>query len=488
MADTRVRFAPSPTGQIHIGNIRTALFTWLYAQKKDGSAVLRIEDTDQARSTTEFEKIIQQEMEWLGLEWDEGVQAGGDYGPYRQSERLDIYQEYIEQLIAEDKAYYCYCTEEELEARRKAAKERGEAPRYDGRCRDLTPAEQEELAAEGREPVVRFKSPLQEEEIVVEDLVHGQVEFSSDVLDDFVIVKSDGIPTYNFAVVVDDHLMEISHVIRGEDHLSNTPKQLLIYEAFDWQPPEFAHLPMILGSDKSKLSKRSGEAYVYVSEYRKKGYLPEALINFLTLLGWSPEKDEELFTVEEIIDRFSLTRINNSPAVFDVEKLDWMNGHYIREAKLDRIVDLAIPYLQDAGYLGQDLSEDDYQELRQLVDVVRDSLDYVAEIVDHVDIFFGELEYENREEVIECFRQDDVDLVLETLKERLKALDDYSSEAVLEELREILNDLPVGGRLFYHPTRYALTGQDSGPELYQIISILGKEETVARLDQALDLI
>lgn len=488
MSDIRVRFAPSPTGQIHIGNIRTALFTWLYARKHNGTTVLRIEDTDQDRSTAEFEEIILQETDWLGLDWDEGVRAGGDYGPYRQSDRLDIYDEYIDRLIEEDKAYYCYCTDEELDEMREEAKAKGKPPKYNGRCRNLSAEERKELEAEGREPAVRFKMPTEEIKIVVNDLVHGEVEFSSEVLDDFVIVKSDGLPTYNFAVVIDDHLMEISHVIRGEDHLSNTPKQQLIYDALDWEMPEFGHLPMILGEDKSKLSKRSGEAYVYVSEYRQKGYLPEALINFLALLGWSSGDEEELFTVEEIIDNFSMERINNSPSVFDVEKLNWMNGHHIREAELDRIVDLAIPYLQEAGYIADELSDEEYSYVAQIVDVVRDSLDYVAQITDHVDIFFGELEYEDKEEVMDCFQQEDVDLVLETLKDRLAVLDDYNPDSVLEEMRAILNDLPVGGRLFYHPTRYALTGKGSGPELYQVVSILGKEETINRLDKALNLV
>lgn len=488
MSNIRVRFAPSPTGQIHIGNIRTALFNWLYAKKEDGSFILRIEDTDKERSTTEFEEIIHREMEWLGLDWDEGVKVGGDYGPYRQSERLDTYEEYVEKLLEEDKAYYCYCTEDELDEMRERAKAQGEAPKYNGKCRELSISEKEELEAAGREPVVRFKLPEKEETVVVKDIIKGDVEFSSEVLDDFVIVKSDGIPTYNFAVVIDDHLMEISHVIRGEDHLSNTPKQILIYEALNWDTPKFAHLSMILGSDKSKLSKRSGEAYVYVSQYRKRGYLPEALINFLSLLGWSPENDEEIFTIDEIVNRFSMDRVTKSSAVFDVEKLNWMNSHYIKEADLDRIIDLAIPYLKDGGYVDDELISEKREWIAKIVDLVRDSLDYVAQIVDHVDIFFGEMEYEDKEEVIECFQQEDVDLVLETLRDRLRALEDYSPESVLEEMRAILKDLPVGGRLFFHPARYAITGKGSGPELYHVVSILGKEETVKRIEQSLDLI
>ncbi|GAB6139208.1 glutamate--tRNA ligase [Halanaerobaculum tunisiense] len=484
MSEVRVRFAPSPTGQIHIGNIRTALFNYLFAKKTDGTFILRIEDTDRERSTAEFEEVIHQEMEWLGLDWDEGADVGGDFGPYRQMERLDIYEEYIQELLDKDLAYRCYCTPEELEEMREEQRKNDQPPRYTGKCRDLTAAEREELEAEGREPVIRVKSPLQEEEIIVEDLVHGTVSFSSDVIDDFVIAKSDGIPTYNFAVVVDDHLMEISHVIRGEDHLSNTPKQQLLYDAFGWESPEFAHLPMILGSDRSKLSKRSGEAYVYVSEYREKGYLPEALVNFLSLLGWSPGDEEEILSKQEIIDKFSLERVNDSSAVFDVEKLDWMNGVYIRELEVDQLVDLAKPYLEEE----YDLTAKSEDWIRLLVATVQESLDYVAQITDEVAVFFSDLEYEDQEEAIATFQEEDVDLVLETLKEEAEQLDSFKKQEVRDMMNQVLAELPVGGRLFFHPTRIALTGQTSGPALYDVAALLGQEETIKRLEQALALI
>ncbi|WP_027339562.1 glutamate--tRNA ligase [Halonatronum saccharophilum] len=485
MSEVRVRFAPSPTGQIHIGNIRTALFNYLFAKKMDGTFILRIEDTDRERSANEFEDVIHQEMNWLGLDWDEGVKVGGDFGPYRQMERLDLYKEYIDKLLEEERAYRCYCTPEELDQMRASQKKAGEAPRYTGKCRNLTDKERIDLEKEGRESVIRFKSPQEEREIVVDDLIRGQVAFSSDVIDDFVIVKSDGIPTYNFAVVIDDHLMEISHVIRGEDHLSNTPKQILVYQGLGWDTPRFAHLSMILGSDKSKLSKRSGEAYVFVSEYRKKGYLPQALLNFLSLLGWSPEGDEEVFSKEEIIEQFSIERVNKSSAVFDVEKLNWMNGLYIRDAQIDTIVQLALPYLKEAGY---DLEDEDPKWVELLVDTVRGSLDYIAQIADEVDIFFGEVEYDNKEKVVETFKQKDVDLVLETLKERIEALETLDPAEIKSMLKKTMKDLPVGGRKFYHPTRFALTGKGSGPELYNVIAILGKEESIKRLDKALSLI
>ncbi|AGB40176.1 glutamyl-tRNA synthetase [Halobacteroides halobius DSM 5150] len=484
MSDVRVRFAPSPTGQIHIGNIRTALFNYLFAKENDGTFILRIEDTDQERSTSEFEEVIHKEMEWLGLDWDEGANVGGDFGPYRQMERLDIYEEYIEELLNKDLAYRCYCTPEELDQMREEQKANGQPPRYDGRCRNLTEEERQELEAEGREPVIRFQSPVKEREVVVNDLVYGNVSFSSDVIDDFVIVKSDGIPTYNFAVVVDDHLMEISHVIRGEDHLSNTPKQQLLYDAFDWEAPNFAHLPMILGSDRSKLSKRSGEAYVYVSEYRKKGYLPEALVNFLSLLGWSPKDEEEILSKEEIIDRFSIDGVNESAAVFDVEKLNWMNGVYIRDTELDKIVDLALPYLE-AEY---DLSDKSKEWIKLLVSTAQESLDYIAQITDEVEVFFSELEYEDKEEAIELFQEEDVDLVLKTLKEESKKLNSFKQQEVRDMMNRVRKELPVGGRLFFHPTRIALSGKTSGPALYDVATLLGKEETIKRLERALSLI
>ena len=484
MTDTRVRFAPSPTGQIHIGNIRTALFNYLFARKNEGQFILRIEDTDQKRSTSEFEDIIHREMDWLGLDWDEGPQKGGNFGPYRQTERTELYEKYIEELLEKDLAYRCYCTPEELDEMREKQLANDEAPRYDGRCRNLTEEEREELEAAGKEPVIRFKSPLEEEEIVINDLVHGEVSFSSDVIDDFVIVKSDGMPTYNFAVVIDDHLMEISHVIRGEDHLSNTPKQKLIYQAFGWEAPNFAHLPMILGSDRSKLSKRSGEAYVYVSEYRKKGYLPEAVVNFLSLLGWSPSSDEEIFSQEEIIEQFSMERVNKSAAVFDVEKLNWMNGMYIRDEDLEKIVDLSIPYLKEE----YDIEDKSREWLELLIATVRESLDYIAEVKDEVAIFFNDLEYEDENEAQETFQEEDVDLVLETLKERSEELDNWEKQDIRAMMNKVIKDLPVGGRLFFHPVRIALTGQDSGPALFDIAALLGQDETVNRLEKALALI
>lgn len=482
----RLRFPPSPTGKIHIGNMRTALFNWLVAKQKDGELVLRIEDTDQERSTKEFEDIIIKEMNWLGLNADEGVGIGGDNGPYRQTERIDIYEKYAQKLLDSDYAYKCYCTKEELEEMRQKAIENDEMPRYDGSCRNLTEEERKEYEAEGREPVIRFKLPAEEREIIVEDLIRGDVSFSSSVLDDFIIFKSDGMPTYNFAVVIDDALMNISHVIRGEDHLSNTPKQILIYEALGFDLPEFAHLPLILDENKAKLKKR-GEDSVYIGEFREQGYLPEALFNFMALLGWAPGDEEEILSKEEIIERFAVEDINKSGAVFDREKLNWMNGKYIRAAELDRIVELSIPFLLDSGLVDKDYIENNKEWIKKVVDEARTGVDYLAQIPEEAELFLTEIEFDDPKEAAEEFKGEDVSLVFKTLKEKIFAKEKLTAEAVGEIFKELKNELDVGGRTIYHPTRLAITGKGSGPEMTSVISIFGAEEVARRLDSALEL-
>src|SRR5690554_1001876 len=489
MSDLRLRFPPSPTGRIHIGNMRTALFNYLWARKNGGRLVLRIEDTDLERSSSEFEEIILNEMKWLGLDVDEGIGAGGKYGPYRQSERLEIYQEYASKLLAEDKAYYCYCSPEELEEMREEAQSRGEMPRYNGHCRELSAEEKERYEAEGREPVIRFKLPDDDRDIIVDDLIRGAVSFNTSVLDDFVIFKSDGMPTYNFAVVIDDALMKITDVIRGEDHLSNTPKQLLIYEALGFETPSFAHLSLILDKKRAKLKKRSDDDTVYLGEYRQKGYLPEALFNYLALLGWSPGDDRELMSREEIIENFELEDINKSPAIFDIEKLNWMNGKYIREAELARIVDLSIPYLREAGYLNEEkVSEDKYDWLKRVIEVSRNSVDFLSRIPDNSEIFFSELEYEDREKAVEEFSGEEVILVFDNLKEKLREIEEFAPSYINRIFKEMRKELSVKPRNIYHPVRLALTGKNSGPEIADVIYILGVEEVEKRLVQALALV
>lgn len=488
MNEMRLRFPPSPTGKIHIGNMRTALFNWLWARKNKGTLVLRIEDTDQERSTKEFEDIIIQEMQWLGLDVDEGIGVGGEYGPYRQSERVDIYREYADKLLKEGKAYYCYCTPEELQAMREEAARKGEMPRYNQHCRHLTEEELEEYKRAGRKPVIRIKMPDEAREIVINDLIRGEIRFSTDVLDDFIIFKSDGMPTYNFAVVIDDALMKITQVIRGEDHISNTPKQILLYEALGFPVPEFAHLPLILDENRAKLKKRSDSDAVYIGEFREKGYLPEALFNFLSLLGWSPKDEREIMSREEIISLFDISDVNKSSAVFDIEKLNWMNGKYIREADLDRILQLSIPYLQEAGFIGEELSSEEHEWLKKVIEVARTGVDYLAQIPAEAEIFFTGLEFTDKEKAIAEFRDEEVELVFSTLKEELRGLTEFNRDSINNVFKELRKKLPVKARKIYHPVRLALTGRDSGPELSDIIYIFGLEEVEKRLDNALAMV
>ncbi|ACL68856.1 glutamate--tRNA ligase [Halothermothrix orenii] len=488
MGSIRLRFPPSPTGRIHIGNIRTALFNWLWARKQGGTLVLRIEDTDRERSATEFEEIIIRELQWLGLDVDEGVNKGGDYGPYRQSERLDIYKKYANKLLEEDKAYYCYCTPEELEQMRKEARARGEMPRYNGRCRHLTDEERKKLESEGRKPVIRFKLPDEEQEIIVNDQIKGKVSFQTSVLDDFIIFKSDGMPTYNFAVVIDDALMKITDVIRGEDHLSNTPKQLLLYEALGFEPPRFAHLPLILNKDREKLKKRSNDDAVYIGEYRRKGYLPEALFNYLALLGWAPRDGQELLSREELIRRFELKDVNKSGAVFDIDKLNWLNGKYIRNADIKRIVDLSIPYLKEAGLITGEVDASLYRWLVKVIDVARTGVDYLKQIPEETSLFFKKnVEFEDKSKAIEEFSQDGVTEVFTTLVNKLKQLETLTPEAIDGIFKEMKKELPVSPRTIYHPVRLALTGLNSGPEIKNVIYILGINEVEKRLNEALNM-
>lgn len=487
MSGMRLRFPPSPTGRIHIGNMRTALFNWLWARKNEGELVLRIEDTDLGRSTREFEDIILKEMKWLGLDVDEGVGHGGEFGPYRQSDRIDIYQKYAEKLLEEGKAYYCYCSPDEIDEMREEAASKGEMPRYNGRCRTLPAEETDEYKKQSRKPVIRYRVPDEDRDIIIDDSIRGKVTFNSSVLDDFIIYKSDDMPTYNFAVVIDDALMGITEVIRGEDHLSNTPKQILIYEALGFDIPRFAHLPLILDENKAKLKKRSDSDAVYIGEYREKGYLPEVLFNFLSLLGWSTKDDQEIMSREEIISRFDIADVNKSAAVFDVEKLNWMNGKYIRETDLDKIVELSIPYLKKAGYISEQISKEKYDWLKRVVEVARTKVDYLSQIPEEAGLFFKELEFEDKDKAIEEFLGEDVELVFTTLKEKLAELEDFNPDAINKIFNKMRKKLPVKARTIYHPSRVALTGMNSGPELNHVIYILGIEETKRRLDSALSL-
>jgi nondiscriminating glutamyl-tRNA synthetase len=408
--------------------------------------------------------------------------VGGPNGPYRQTERLDLYRQYADALLESGQAYRCYCTEEELAAEREELLAKGEMVRYMGRCRNLSPEECAALEAQGRKPVIRFRVP-EDHDIVVNDQVRGEVTFECSGIGDFIIVKSDGIPTYNFAVVIDDHTMSISHVIRAEEHLSNTPRQILIFEALGWQVPEFAHVSLILGQDRSKMSKRHGATAI--EQYQAKGYLPEALVNFLALLGWSPGGEEEVFPLQQMVEQFSLERVSKSPAVFDLDKLNWLNGHYILTSSLERITELAIPYLEKAGYISLPLADEKYEWVKMLVALVRDYLNCLEEITEHAAIFFNEQVEIEEGEAREIMAGEKVPAVLEALKAKVTNGPALTEAGAKLLLKEVGKELGVKGKEIFMPVRIALTGHTHGPDLNRSMAILGQDGVARRLEQAL---
>ena len=478
----RVRFAPSPTGFMHIGNARTALFNWLFARHNNGTLILRIEDTDKERSTDESIKKITDSLKWLNLDWDEGYgrapgEAGsGEFGPYRQIERLDIYKKYTEILLSEGKAYKCFCTEEELKRKREDAMKKGITPKYDGKCKDLTREQTEENEKKGLKYSVRFKVPAGT--VVVEDIIRGKVEFSSQTIGDFIIVRSEGVPAYNFAVVIDDHLMEISHVIRGEDHLSNTPRQILIYQALDFSIPAFAHLPMILGKDKTRLSKRHGATSV--EDYRDKGYLPEVLVNYLSILGWYPEDGKEIKKIEEIIKEFSLERVGKSAAVFDDVKLRWMNSVYMRESDLDKITDLAMPYLKQAG-LVKDESPVTKEHIKKVIDLTRGYSDTIIDIPANTKLILDDFVSDFEEDALAVLKTDSAKTVLSVFKSEVDKTAEISESNFKELMSNTQKSSGKKGKELFMPIRAGLTGKLHGPELNCLVPLLGKEKTLKRL-------
>ncbi len=477
--EIRVRFAPSPTGHLHIGGARSALFNYLFARNQGGKFIIRIEDTDQQRNVESAEEKLMASMRWLGVEWDESVDVGGPHAPYRSMDRLDIYTKYLAQLLEEGKAYYCYCTPEELEKEREEMKARGDMPMYSGRCRNLTPAEREQFEKEGRKPSIRFRV-LENKEYTVKDHVRGEVTFESNGIGDFVIARPDGIPTYNFAVTVDDYLMEITHVIRGEEHLSNTPRQLMIYEALGVEAPDFAHVALILNQDRQKMSKRDETVVQFVEQYRDLGYLPEALMNFLVLLGWSPEGEEEIFTKEQLIEKFSLTRVSKSPSVFDPEKLKWMNNHYIKQQPLERVVELCLPHLQAAGLLAQEPTPEQLDWTSRLVALYQEQLAYGAEIVELTSIFYkNEIEYGEEARVV--LAEEQVPAVLQAFNDEIQALESFTAEGIKQALKSVQKSTGHKGKALFMPVRVAATGELHGRDLNDTLALLGKEKVTQRL-------
>ncbi len=476
----RVRFAPSPTGYLHVGGARTALYNWLFARHVKGDFILRIEDTDKSRSTNEAIGEIIKSLRWLGLSWDEGSEVDGKYGPYRQTERLDLYAQEAKRLLENEKAYLCYCSPEELKERRELALKEKRTPKYDGRCRNLSPEEKMAFEKEGRKAAIRFNCP-KEGETAVDDLIRGRVEFKNEVLDDFIILRADGFPTYNFAAVMDDHLMKITHVIRGEDHLPNTPKQILIYQALAYEVPAFAHLPMILGSDKKPLSKRHGATSI--EEFRKNGYLPEAMINYLVLLGWSYDEKTTLFSVDELIEKFSIERVSKNPAIWDPAKLEWMNGHYIRQMSAEELVDKVLPFLESAG-LAKEINR---EWLKQVVILAQERMKTLSEIVDWTDFFFKDVETEEKE-LREVFSSPEALRVLGLAKDKLKELQEFKKAEIEKILRMLCEDMNLKPAKGLQPIRVAITGRKVSLPLFESIELLGEEKTLAKLDKTIETV
>lgn len=490
----RVRFAPSPTGYLHIGGARTALFNWLFAKKHKGTFILRIEDTDEARSTAESVGVIIESMKWLGLDWDEGpitIDAGyrtqdandilqpatcilhrGSYGPYFQMQRLDIYKKYAEQLISEGKAYYCYCTPEELKAMREEQQLKKLPPKYDGRCRNVGERRKER----GERAVIRFKMP-DEGCVRFNDIIRGELEFENKLLDDFVILKASGVPTYNFACTVDDYLMEISHVIRGDDHLSNTPRQIHLYRAFGWTLPSFAHLSMILGPDGSRLSKRHG--HTSVLEYKNDGYLPDAMINYLALLGWSTVDSQQLFEKDELIEKFSLEKCSKSPAVFDIAKLQWVNMEHIKKLSPQKLFEISKPFIEKSGLPFKD------ETILKIISVEKEKIKLLSDIPNIIDFFvLKDVKY-NEEDFRKIFKDPAAFTLLNEILKIFERTTDYSKEHLEKIVREFCEAKNIKTSKIFHPIRVAVSGRMCGPGLFDLLELLGKEKVIERIDRFL---
>ena len=461
----RVRFAPSPTGHLHVGNARTALFNWLLARGQNGTFILRIEDTDLERSTRESEQAILNDLRWMGLQWDEGVEAGGDYGPYRQTERMQSYVDHTERLLAEGKGYYCFCSAETLEAHRKSQLAAGLPPKYAGTCRNLPASVAKERKNNGEPAVVRLRVP-EGRNVVFNDVVRGEVTFHTDVIGDPVLVRSDGIPAYNFAVVIDDALMKVTHVIRGEDHISNTPRQILLYEAYGYQPPTFAHLSLVMGPDHAPLSKRHGATSV--QEFRQKGYLPEALVNYLALIGWSPGQNEELLPADELARRFRLENVAHSAGVFDEDKLAWANRHYLKLCAPDRLAQLAEPFFREKQYIIGNLSDDARAWLEWVLPSVATSVDRLSQLPERLEAVFAgpriPLEYDG-------FDFNFVSALSQELNAAPPLLDKDAFRAVAAKVKERTG---MKGKNLFHPIRVLLTGMHDGPELDVIVPAIDR--------------
>jgi glutamyl-tRNA synthetase len=481
----RVRFAPSPTGYPHVGNIRTAMFNWLMARHTGGKLVLRIEDTDVARKVEGAVEAIMDGLKWLGLDWDEGPDVGGDYGPYYQSQRLELYRQATERLVAQGDAYYCYCSPERLEEMRAEQVRRKQPPGYDRHCRNLSPQERAEQQDKGITPVVRFKVPL-EGQTTYNDLIWGDITFEHSTIDDFVLLKSDGYPTYHLANVVDDHAMKISHVIRAEEWISSVPRHLLLYRALGLEPPQFVHHPMILGPDRAKLSKRHGA--VSILEYRAQGYLPETMLNFLSLIGWSLDDKTEIMSRQELVDNFSLDRIGRTGAIFNREKLDWMNGVYIRSLSTDDFAQRVLPFLEKhlPSQVKRPLSAD---YVREIVPLIQERARTLVEVAGLAEFFFvDELEYDASLLIGKNMDRSSAARALTAAGDGLEQLASFDTESLENLLRPMAVELGLKTGQFFGTLRVATTGRTAAPPLFQTMAVLGNERCRRRIEAALAML
>lgn len=488
--EIRVRFAPSPTGPLHVGGARSALFNYLFAKKNNGKFVLRIEDTDKERSELKWTQEIIDGLKWLSIDWDEGPDIDGAFGPYKQSQRLDIYQKYLKKLLDEDKAYHCFCSEEELEAKRQEQMTRGVAPKYDGKCSKLSEKEVKKNLDEGKPSVIRFR--IKNEKVKFEDLIRGKVEFDAGLLGDVVIAKNLNSPLFHFAVVVDDFEMKISHVIRGEEHLPNTPRQILIQEALGFDTPLYAHLPLMLNPDRSKLSKRYGDTAL--KDYRQHGYLPEAIVNFIVLLGWNPGTEKEIFSLSQLEKEFSIEKTQKAGAIFNIQRLDFLNGFYIRQKPIEKLTELCAPYLKEAGLLVAGQRSED--KLQKIVEVSRTRMKKISEIVELSDYFFKDkllldknlLKWDNMEDK-------DIKESLLLCDKILLELSDWNVKKIEEALLNGAGEFnkqkgyPEKNRGFLlWPLRVALSGKQASASPFEIAEILGKEKTLKRIREGIEIL
>lgn len=476
MKKVRVRYAPSPTGYLHIGNARTALFNYLYAKHNNGDLIVRIEDTDTARNVEDGVKSQLENLAWLGIKWDESVDVGGPHAPYNQLARTEagIYQPFIDELLEKGLAYRCFCTSEELDQEAEQQKAKGEIPKYSGKCRHLTEEQIQEKLTNGEEYTIRFKVP-ENQEINWNDMVKGPISFNSnDVSGDFNIVKRDGIPTYNFVVVLDDHLMEISHILRGEDHISNTPKQIMIYQALGFEVPEFGHMSLIVNEEGKKLSKRDTSIIQFIEDYKKLGYLPEAMFNFITLLGWSPVGEEEIYSQTELIDIFDEHRLSKSSAKFDVNKLSWINNQYIKQLSDEAYLALVLPFVEQ-----EVINSFDQTTVNQICLLFKDQTSYGAEITDLVNEF---LDVNLEQEAIEFVKENDLTSVIECFRNKLSTTNINVEEDVKALIKEVQAETGNKGKMLFMPIRIGISGKMHGPELPQIVLIFGKDKIIETIN------